>query len=312
MLLLQMPSHYEILGVAKNASDTEIKKAYRSASLKYHPDRNSSKDAITKIQEINEAYEILSDKEKKQKYDNELNGVRQNPFQHQMNTNFNHGFGDIDNIFNMMFNGRPVHPGMPNVHVFRDGNSTTRVFTSNSSMGPPPMMTKNVNISFEQSYSGCSIPIEIERWVQQDNNKKPEVEKLMVEIPEGVNNNETILLKGIGNQNQYGKGDIKIVININNTTNFKRQGLDLFCDKELSLKEALCGFSFEFIHLNGKKLSINNNNPITIIKEGQSQVFNGLGMKQNGRIGNLIFTFRINFPSKLTDAQREHLSDGLP
>jgi len=59
-------------------------------------------------------------------------------------------------------------------------------------------------------------------------------------------------------------------------------------------------------------LSINNNNPITIIKEGQSQVFKGLGMKQNGRIGNLIFTFRINFPSELTDAQREHLSDGLP
>jgi len=306
-----MPSHYEILGVAKNASEIEIKKAYRSASLKYHPDRNSSKDAVTKIQEINEAYEILSDKDKKQNYDNELNGVRANPLQH-MNTNFNHGFGDIDNIFNMMFNGRQAHPGMQNFQVFRDGNSNTHVFTSNSSMGPPPMMTKNVGITFEQSYSGCSIPIEIERWIQQDNNKKPEVEKIMVEIPEGVNNNQTILLKGIGNQNQYGKGDIKLVININNTTNFKRQNLDLFCDKELSLKEALCGFSFEFTHLNGKKLSINNNHPITIIKEGQCQVFKELGMKQNGRVGNLIYTFRVKFPSELTDAQRAHILEGLP
>ena len=297
-----MPSHYEILGISKDASEIEIKKAYRSASLKYHPDRNSSKEAVTKIQEINEAYEILSDKDKKKQYDNQLNGVRTNPFQ-QMNTNFNHGFGDIDNIFNMMFNGRQVHPGMPNVQVFRDGNSTTHVFTSNSSMGPPPIMTKNIKITFEQSYSGCSIPIEIERWIQQDNNKKTEVEKLMVEIPEGVNNNETIILKGIGNRNQYGKGDIKLVINIDNTTNFKRQGLDLFCNKELSLKEALCGFSFGFIHLNGKNLSINNNNPITIIKEGQTQVFKGLGMKQNGRVGNLIFTFRINFPSELTKRQ---------
>tara|TARA_B110000285_G_scaffold166260_1_gene185764 strand:- start:77 stop:997 length:921 start_codon:yes stop_codon:yes gene_type:complete len=306
-----MPSHYEILGISKDASEIEIKKAYRSASLKYHPDRNSSKEAVTKIQEINEAYEILSDKDKKKEYDNQLNGVRTNPFQ-QMNTNFNHGFGDIDNIFNMMFNGRPVHPGMPNVQVFRDGNSTKHVFTSNSSMGPPHMITKNVEITFEQSYSGCSIPIEIERWVQQDNNKIPEVERLMIQIPEGVNNNETILLKEIGNRNQYGKGDVKIVIRINNTTNFKRQNLDLFCDKELSLKEALCGFSFEFIHLNGKKLSINNNNPVTIIKDGQLQVFHELGMKQHGRIGNLIFTFRVKFPNELTDAQRVHLSDGLP
>ena len=306
-----MPSHYEILGISKDASEIEIKKAYRSASLKYHPDRNSSKEAVTKIQEINEAYEILSDKDKKKEYDNQLNGVRTNPFQ-QMNTNFNHGFGDIDNIFNMMFNGRPVHPGMPNVQVFRDGNSTKHVFTSNSSMGPPHMITKNVEITFEQSYSGCSIPIEIERWVQQDNNKIPEVERLMIQIPEGVNNNETILLKEIGNRNQYGKGDVKIVIRINNTTNFKRQNLDLFCDKELSLKEALCGFSFEFIHLNGKKLSINNNNPVTIIKEGQCQVFKGLGMKKNGHGGNLIFTFHVKFPSELTDAQRAHLSDGLP
>ena len=306
-----MPSHYEILGVNKDASEIEIKKAYRSASLKYHPDRNSSKEAVTKIQEINEAYEVLSDNDKKKEYDNELNGVRTNPFQ-QMNTNLNTEFGDINSMFNMMFNGRPLHPGMPNVQVFRNGNSTTHVFTSNSNMGPPPIMTKNVEITFEQSYSGCSIPIEIERWVQQDNNKIPEVEQLMIQIPEGVNNNETILLKEIGNRNQYGKGDVKLIIRINNTTDFKRQNLDLFCDKELSLKEALCGFSFEFIHINGKKLSINNNNPVTIIKEGQCQVFKGLGMKKNGHGGNLIFTFHVKFPSELTDAQRAHLSDGLP
>ena len=256
-----MPSHYEILGISKDASDIEIKKAYRSASLKYHPDRNSSKEAVTKIQEINEAYEILSDNDKKTEYDNQLNGVRTNPFQ-QMNTNLNTDFGDINSMFNMMFNGRPVHPGMPNVQVFRNGNSTTHVFTSNSNMGPPPIMTKNLEITFEQSYSGCSIPIEIERWVQHDNNKIPEVEQLMIQIPEGVNNNETIILKEIGNRNQYGKGDVKLIIRINNTTGFKRQNLDLFCDKELSLKEALCGFSFEFIHINGKKLSINNNNPV--------------------------------------------------
>ena len=69
-----MPNHYEVLGVSKDAKETEIKKAYRSLSLKYHPDRNSSEEAITKIQEINEAYEILSDESKRNHYDMEQAG----------------------------------------------------------------------------------------------------------------------------------------------------------------------------------------------------------------------------------------------
>jgi len=69
-----MPNHYEVLGVAKDAVEQEIKKAYRSLSLKYHPDRNSSEEAITKIQQVNEAYEILSDQSKRQQYDMEQAG----------------------------------------------------------------------------------------------------------------------------------------------------------------------------------------------------------------------------------------------
>lgn len=306
-----MPTHYEILGVNKDATEVEIKKAYRSASLKYHPDRNSSKEAVTKIQHINEAYEILSDKEKKQQYDNELNGVRPNPFQ-QVHTNFNTDFGDINSMFNMMFNGRPLHPGMPNVQVFRNGNSTTHVFTSSSHIGPPPTITKNVEITLEQSYSGCSIPVEIEKWIERNNKKEPLVEMVMVEISEGVNHNEKITINGIGNQNQYGKGDVQFIINVKNNTIFKRQNLNLLCDKEISLKDALCGFSFEFVHINGKKLSVNNNNPITIIKDGQLQVFQGLGMKDKNNTGDMIFKFRVIFPSELTDVQRGHLLEGLP
>lgn len=306
-----MPSHYEILGINKEATDTEIKKAYRSASFKYHPDRNSSKEALTKIQQINEAYEILSDKEKKQQYDNEINGIRPNPFQ-PVHTNLNTNFGDINSMFNMMFNGRPFHAGMPNVQVFRNGNSTTHVFTSSSQVGPPPTIIKNIEITFEQSYSGCSIPVEIEKWIERNNNKEPLVERIVVEISEGVNHNEKITVKGIGNQNQYGKGDVQFIIHVNNNTIFKRQNLNLLCDKEISLKEALCGFSFEFVHVNGKKLSINNNNPITIIKDGQHQVFKGLGMKDKNNTGDIIFKFHVIFPNELTDIQRTHLLEGLP
>lgn len=309
-----MPSHYEILGINKDATEVEIKKAYRSASLKYHPDRNSSSDAITKIQQINEAYEILSDKEKKQKYDNELNGVRPNLFQ-QVHTNFNTDFGDINSMFNMMFNGRPFHPGMPNVQVFRNGNTTTHVFTNNMHIGPPSIINKNVEITLEQAYTGCHIPVEIEKWIQHNNdsnNKETLVETFMLEISEGINNNENITIKGIGNQNPHGKGDVQFIIQVKNNTIFKRQNLNLICDKDISLKEALCGFSFEFVHISGKKLNVNNNNPITIIKDGQIQVFKGIGMKSGNNVGDIIFKFHVVFPNELTDIQRSHLLEGLP
>ena len=88
-------THYQTLGIDNTATDVEIKKAYRSLSLKYHPDRNQSSDATVMFQEISTAYEILGDPEKKKEYDNELNGTKMNPFQ---------GFHNMDNMFNMMFN----------------------------------------------------------------------------------------------------------------------------------------------------------------------------------------------------------------
>lgn len=302
-----MSSHYDILGVDKNANENEIKKAYRKLSLKYHPDRNHSDEAKSKIQEINEAYEILGDKEQKQQYDNKLNGVPGQGNFHNMPANF----GNMNDIFGRMFNGMNVHSGMPNVQVFRNGNSTTHVFTNSTSMGKPQPITTNIEISLEQAYSGCTLPVEIERWIQHENNKQIEKETYMVEILEGINNNETITMKDIGNINQQFKGDVKIVIRIKNTTEFKRNNMDLHCDKHISLKDALCGFTFDFVHINGKKLAMNNTNPITIIKEGHQQVFNGLGMKRGNLVGDLIFKFHLDFPTKLTDEQRIDIEKGL-
>lgn len=302
-----MPSHYDILGVGKNANENEIKKAYRSLSLKYHPDRNSTEEAKTKIQEVNEAYEVLGDREKKHQYDNELNGVNRNPFQ-----NVNTQFTDVNSMFNMMFNGMNVRSNTPNVQIFRNGNTTTHVFTNSTSIVKPQQITKMVEISLEQAYNGCTMPIEINRWVQEGNNKRTENETYMVEIQQGVNDNETITMKDIGNRNQQFKGDVKIVIRIKNTSDFKRNNMDLFLDKHISLKDALCGFTFEFLHISGKKLSMNNTNPINIIKEGHQQMFKGLGMKRGNNAGNLIFKFHVDFPDTLTKEQRDDISKGLP
>ena len=92
-------SYYEILGVNNEASDTEIRKAYRVLSLKYHPDKNSIEEATIKFQEINEAYETLRDTDLRKKYD------RKDAMGENLNFNNADQFNYINNIFNMMFNG---------------------------------------------------------------------------------------------------------------------------------------------------------------------------------------------------------------
>ena len=92
-------NYYETLGVGKDASESDIKKAYRALSLKWHPDRNTSPEAQSKFQEIGEAYETLSDSGKRAEYNDELDGVHRNPF-FRMNSMAEPDIGDI---FNMMF-----------------------------------------------------------------------------------------------------------------------------------------------------------------------------------------------------------------
>ena len=162
-----MADYYEILGVSKDASDIEIKKAYRALSFKHHPDKGGD---IAKCQQINEAYETLGDAAKRQEYDMRGSNPVGNHF-----TNMN-DFGDLNNIFNMMFNRMPGmggFPGMPpgmgegNVHFFHtSGGPGINIFQN---INKPPPIIKNVKITIQQAYSGLSLPVEIDRWVLKDN-----------------------------------------------------------------------------------------------------------------------------------------------
>jgi len=296
-------THYQTLGIDNTATDVEIKKAYRSLSLKYHPDRNQSSDATVMFQEISTAYEILGDPEKKKEYDNERNGTKMNPFQ---------GFHNMDNMFNMMFNGVHMNSNMPNIQIFRNGNTTTHVFRTNMGVHKPDTITQQLNITLEQAYSGITLPIEIERWVHENGARRPEIETIQVELPPGIDNNETITLGGKGNILETIHGDVKLVVNVCSNELFRRIGLDLCYRKKVSLKDALCGFAFEFIHVSGKKLGMNNVNPSIIIKPGHKQIIEGLGMKRNNMIGKLIFEFEIEFPDELSRDQMDHIKNGLP
>ena len=184
---------YAILEIDKSASTDDIKKAYRKMSLKWHPDRNGgSAEATTKFQDITMAYETLSDEEKKRRYD--MGGGLGN--MQNMNHNMNHS--DILNFFtkSMFGGGMSGMPGIPGIHVNMDGFSAmnmnglppgVHMFTMDGirqGMNKPVPIIKNEEITIGKAYTGCTVPIDITRWVLENGIKREEIETLYFPIPE--------------------------------------------------------------------------------------------------------------------------------
>jgi DnaJ-class molecular chaperone len=305
-------SYYDILGVSKDATENEIKKAFRTLSLKYHPDRNQNEDTTEKFQKIGEAYEILSDPEKRNQYENELNGIPFGmPFSHMDSMN---EFQDINNIFNMMFGGgMPGMPGPgmhgPGIRVFHSGGPGMPQFFQQ--IQKPATISKTVNLTLEQCYTGGDIQIEFERFVVSNGIKYTETAKINLPIPKGIHEKNGLLLEGEGNCINEIKGDIKISFKIEDHPIFKRREADLIYKKKISLKEALCGFSFELQHLNGKMLFLNNKSNRTIITPDTKKTIPNLGIEYEGKTGNLIIEFIIDFPMNLSEEQMNVISSVL-
>jgi DnaJ-class molecular chaperone len=216
-------------------------------------------------------------------------------------------FSDINQIFNMMFGGMGggmgFPPGMhhPEIRVFHGGRPM------NFQQKPEPIH-KTVQITLEQSYSGCNLPVEIERTMIINHVRSTEIETIYVSIPRGIDDNEMMVFENKGhcvNGNVY--GDLKISFQIINNTGFRRQGLDLIYNKKISLRDALCGFSFEMDHVNGKKLCLNNKTNPTVIKPDYKKVVPNMGMVREHSTGNMIIDFEVEFPDTLTAEQIQQL-----
>ncbi len=298
--------YYKVLGVVESSSQDDIKKAYRKLSLKHHPDRGGDGEQFKKI---NEAYSVLGDPEKRRMYKMQ----NSNPFA-QMNSGVP---GDMDPIFKMFFgggfpgmggpmNGMGGIPGMPHVQIFRNGQPVNM-----HSLQKPTPIIKNVVITLEQSYSGLTYPLQIERWILVNNVKRMEKEKLYINISKGVDTGEIMIIKDKGNIiNDRLKGDIKLHIKVENNTNMHREGLNLVCKKEITLKEALTGFKFDIKHINGKTYTINNEGG-NIIPSNYVKEIGNLGMTRENNTGNLIIKFNVIFPETLTQEQINALKDIL-
>ena len=299
---------YEILEMLETANLDEIKKSYRRLSMLYHPDRNNNNpDSTAKFQKISEAYETLGDQDKKNEYDM----TRNNPFIKMMNSQGMNGQGmncqgmngrgtnPVDDIFSSLF-GMPFGQGSPfgqNIRVFHNGVQVNQPIF----LQKPTSINKKIVVPINKILTGTIIPIDVERWLIHDGHKIFENETIYVTIPKGIDDGEIVILKEKGNiSSDDCKGDIKIIIKIENNTEFKRSGLDLIYVKIITLKEALCGFTFELKFITDKIYTINNSSG-NIISSGYKKIIPNMGFSREQHIGNLIIMFDIKFPDKLSE-----------
>jgi len=250
-------SFYEILGVSKQATPDQIKKQYRKLSLEFHPDRPNGDAA--RFREINEAYEVLSDEKKRKQYDHEPPDFMEMLFQQEMFPK--------DMFPNFMF------------HMMK-----------------PSPLNISISITLDQAYMGCKLPIKIERWIQVNHVKQCEQETCYIDIPQGIDSNECIMIPQKGNMGPDGAmGDVRLIIQVKPHL-LERNGLDLYYNHSITLKEALCGFQFELNYLQGKVYQIQNPKG-NIVSPSYQKILPGMGMKRDGQVGNLIIAFQIQFPA---------------
>mgnify|MGYP006126624039 CR=1 FL=1 len=317
-------THYEILGVSKDSTENEIKKAYRVLSLKYHPDRNSSEEAKQKILEINASYEILGDIDARKEYNMKMEHG-DNPF---MNMNMQHEMPDINNLFSMMFGGGGGGlnmmggggglnmmgggggPGGPNIRIFHrgPGNMQAEMFSNRHILEP---IIKNIEVALSQSYRGEPLSFQNDYYVIENNTKTFHKEEIQINIPKGIDNNETVIIPHKGNVVNSQRSELRIHFTVVNNTNFIRRGMDLIYNKKISLKESLCGISFVIDHINGQKMNLNTTNAPNIIKPNFTKELPGYGMIKDNHTGKLIIVFEIDFPDQITEDQINKLKEIL-
>jgi DnaJ family protein B protein 4 len=322
--------YYKILEIEKNASEGEIKKAYRRLSLIYHPDKQTGDSE--KFKKINEAYQVLSSNEKRVMYDMQSNMSGGNFFTGNSMGQF--PFPSGFPFGNMKEGGIPMPFGNGRVHIGvmpmggRDGSMKQvpggmddifNMLFSNMSDNlkevkmniKPTTITKNIEITIQQAYTGMNYPLEIERWIEAEGVRHIETETIYVPIPKGIDNNEIIVLNEKGNCNDKNvKGDIKLYVKIINNSKFIRKGLNLYYNYTITLKEALLGFIFQIEHLNGKTYTINSGGD-SIVKPDTETTIKDMGFERNGIIGNIVIKFDIVFPKQLSENQKKKLKDIL-
>ena len=276
-----MKDYYEVLGVSKNASDQEIKTAYRKLALKWHPDRNKTTGAADKFKEINRAFEVLSDPTKKQTYDQygaeaferSQSGAPAGgagPFNYTYRSSGGQGinFEDIDfqnpfEIFEQFFGFQSPFS--------RGGNRRQRT-------------VYQVSLDFNEAVRGVEKEVKIE-----GKSKK-------IKIPAGVDNGTRIRFE-----------DFDLQVRVGSHPQFRREGQDVYIEQLISYRTAVAGGQVEVPTLTGKtKLKIRPTTASgTVVRLGGQ----GIPYPQETRRGDQYVVFKIDVPQKVSSKAKNLLEE---
>ncbi|TWP30014.1 J domain-containing protein [Apibacter muscae] len=290
--------YYKVLGLDKNASADDIKKAYRKLARKHHPDLNpNDKEAQKKFQQVNEANEVLSDPEKRKKYDqygeNWKHAEQFEQAQQQQGGNgqyyyenagnpfdgFSQGFGteDFSDFFGDLFGAKAGNNQRSRTSQFKGQDYTTELHLSLRDAATTHKQTLNIN-----------------------------GKQIRITIPAGVSNGQQIKLKGQGGEglNSGPKGDLYITFIISEDSNFKRLNDDLNTTVEIDLYTAVLGGETMVDTLDGKvklKVSPGTQNDTKVRLKGKGfPVY-----KKENQWGDLFVTYKVKIPTQLTPKQKE-------
>jgi len=250
--------YYQTLGVSKSASPEEIKKAYRKLALKYHPDRNQGdKGAEAKFKDISEAYAVLSDPEKKKKYDMfGADGFGKRFTQEDIFRDFDFGTvfkefgfgtgGRGPNIFSQIFGG----PGQTR---YRGGGPFE---SAHGGFGGQPRGMRGQDLVYELSVTLEDVVATTDKAISYQIGGRPE--KVSVKVPAGISSGKKLRLSGKGQPGTYGgpNGDLYIQISVIDHPLFKREGDDLILNREIKFSEALLGAEIEVPTIDKKTLRL--------------------------------------------------------
>jgi len=286
---MEFIDYYKVLGVLKTASESEVKKAYRKLARKYHPDLNpGNKESEAKFKELNEANEVLSDPESRKKYDKygkdwkhgeeyEKNRRQQQSSSNQSRQQDFSG-EQYSDFFESMFG--------------REKSSYNQGGRSPKYKGQD--YNAELQLELEDVYT-------TQKQILTVNGKK-----IRLTIPAGVENGQVIKISGKGGPGVNGgpSGDLYIQFNINNHTQFKRQGDDLYQNVAIDLYTAILGGDVSIDTFTGKvKLKLKAET-----KNESKGKLKGKGFpiyKKEGQFGDMIVTYHIKTPSNLSEKEIE-------